>query len=82
MAEAVHELHLPQHVGLVTGLCVHLQSHHLPSDPVLNLRYTDTHTAKYNYYKQLCRKITSDLSDFYKSHVFVECIMEGITSIT
>jgi len=38
MSEAVHQLYLLQHVGSVTGHGVHLQSHHLPGDTMLNLQ--------------------------------------------
>lgn len=37
VAETVHELHLFQHVGPVTGHSVHLQRHDLPSNPVFHL---------------------------------------------
>ena len=47
VGEPVHELHLPQHVGLVAGHGVHLQGHHLPRHPVLHLRTKQTHPDRY-----------------------------------
>ena len=47
VGEAVHELHLPEHVGLVAGHGVHLKGHHLPCHPVLHLRTKKRHPNHY-----------------------------------
>lgn len=38
MVEAVHQLHLPQHVGSIAAQLVHLQGHHLVRHPVVHLK--------------------------------------------
>ena len=54
MLESVHELDLAQHLLAVLAMLVHLQHHHLPCAPVLNLPQNIIHTPALNVNATVC----------------------------